>query len=68
MGLDFKKDKVHALLKEMDSDNSGAIEWPEFLALMTAIYDGYRQDFEHEFYEPARKYPEFTPEGMFSDN
>jgi len=60
MGQGCSPDQLKQIIKEVDKDGSGVIEWVEFLQIMRNFYPEKRIEFVYEFYEPAEDFPEFT--------
>ena len=66
MGMGASKARVSELLAKY-ANESGVIEWPQFLSMMDSFYPGQRTDFEKLFLEPAKKFSSiFTQEDIDS--
>mmetsp|Transcript_24919 Transcript_24919/g.34887 ORF Transcript_24919/g.34887 Transcript_24919/m.34887 type:complete len:414 (+) Transcript_24919:75-1316(+) len=64
MGMRFHPDQVNDILKSVDANNSGVVEWDEFLQIMRVIYSAIREEFEMEYYGPAKDFKEFSKEDI----
>jgi Ca2+-binding EF-hand superfamily protein len=62
MGQGVEREEIDKIIEEFDDDQSGEIEFPEYLEMMRMFYPFKRLFFEVEYYGPARKYPEFSRE------
>ncbi len=60
MGMKATKEAAQQIIDAVDKDGSGTVEWPEYLEIMRTFYPEKRRQFIREFYEPAKKFPEFT--------
>jgi len=64
MGMRFRPEQVGEILKSVDANKSGVVEWDEFLQIMRIIYAAIRDEFELEFYGPAKDFKEFSREDI----
>jgi len=64
MGQGCSPELLKKIITEVDQNNNGTIEWPEFLAIMRKFYPHKRQDFEKEFYGAAEKFSQFSREDI----
>ena len=77
LGQGFDKADLQKLFVKLDSDGSGTIEFGEFLQvkrrnifhvdnwqLMRMFYPEKRREFVRNFYEPAKKFPQFSKEDI----
>jgi len=64
MGQGSSPEQVQAIIHQVDSDHSGEIEWPEFLQIMRNFYPNKLQEFEEEFYGPAKSFTQFSREDV----
>jgi Ca2+-binding EF-hand superfamily protein len=60
MGMKATPQVAQEIIKAVDKDGSGTVEWPEYLEIMRTFYPEKRRQFIRDFYEPAKKFPEFT--------
>jgi len=61
MGQGASKAEIDRLIKILDTDQSGDLQWPEFLGLMRHLYPTKRSEWEREYLEPAfAEFPEFS--------
>jgi len=60
MGMRATKEAAQQIIDSVDKDGSGTVEWNEYLEIMRQMYPEKRRQFIREFYEPAKKFPEFT--------
>ena len=59
------KEKCQQILEKHDADNSGNLDWSEFLELMTEQFPWKMQDFQVKFVEPARsRFPELSSKAL----
>jgi Ca2+-binding EF-hand superfamily protein len=64
MGMRFRPEQVHEILKSVDANQSGVVEWDEFLQIMRVLYSAIREEFELEYYGPAKDFKEFSQEDI----
>jgi len=64
MGQGATPEKLKSIIDEVDDNGNGEIEWGEYLKIMRNFYPFKLADYEKRFYEPAKKFPEFSKEDI----
>jgi Ca2+-binding EF-hand superfamily protein len=64
MGQGVTPERLKTIINEVDDNGNGEIEFVEYLKIMRNFYPWKFEDYEKRFYEPAKKYPEFSREDI----
>jgi len=64
MGQGSSRERLQNIIDQVDADGTGEIKWPAYLQVMRIIYPEKREEFEKQFYGPARLFPEFSREDI----
>jgi len=60
MGQGCSADALKKIIEEFDEDKNGTIGWHGFLKIMRKFYPERKKDYELKYYEPAKKFPQFS--------
>eukprot|EP01114_Cavostelium_apophysatum_P012408 TRINITY_DN276_c0_g1_i2.p1 TRINITY_DN276_c0_g1~~TRINITY_DN276_c0_g1_i2.p1 ORF type:complete len:716 (+),score=279.12 TRINITY_DN276_c0_g1_i2:792-2939(+) len=63
-GREMTPEKIDEMIAEADLDQSGEVDWPEYLAMMRRAFPWRLIQYEILYLEPARKFPEFSKEDI----
>jgi len=64
MGQGASPDEITDLIKEVDYNNTGVVEWKKFLMLMRKFYPEKLKAYEEKWYTPAKKFTQFSREDI----